>query len=73
MSVRYAKSAREVIKAIGNESLNLYRGEGYWYFVFDNVERALYDSESVYTMRLNDMALDRWVEIGKAFAAKVEG
>lgn len=69
---RPAKSAKEVCKLIGCPFLNLYRGEGYWYFVFDDVAGARYDSESVYCMRLNDMDLARWVAIGKAFAATME-
>jgi len=76
MSVRYAKSVKEVVKAVGCANLNLYRGEGYWYFIYDSLDGAdangRYDSESVYTMRLNDMALDLWVDIGKNFVAKVE-
>lgn len=73
MPVRYAKSAREIVKAIGCPHINLYRGEGYWYFIFDDLAATgRYDSESVYCMRLNDMSLERWVESGKSFVARME-
>ena len=29
-------TAKKIIKEIGNPNLNLYRGEGYQYFVYDN-------------------------------------
>ena len=29
-------TAKKIIKEIGNPHLNLYRGEGYQYFVYDN-------------------------------------
>lgn len=59
-----------ILKTIGNPSLALYRGEGYWYFIYDN--GTLHESYSVYTMRLSDSPAERWVEIGLAFAADVE-
>lgn len=69
-----AKSSKQIIKQIGCPHLNLYRGEGYWYFIYDNLSNGgVYDSHSVYVMRLNDMGLDRWVDEGKAFVKKVEG
>ena len=70
--VRYARSSAEIIRKIGCSFLRLYRGEGYWYFIFDDEHGGRYDSESIYCMRLNDMALSRWVESGKAFVARVE-
>jgi len=68
---RYARSASEVLRAVGCSYLKLYRGEGYWYFIYDSGK--VYESESVYTMRLNDMPLALWVQIGKNFVEKVKG
>jgi len=61
---------RTILSRIGNKALALYKGEGYWYFTYD--KGAVYETYSVMTMRLNDMSVDRWVEIGAAFAADVE-
>lgn len=70
---RYAKSAAEILRAVGCPNLNLYRGvgNGYWYFVFDAPD--VYESESVYVPRLNDMTVTQWVEIGVRFAKQCGG
>lgn len=66
-----AKSTKQVIKAIGSDKLSLYRGKDYWYWVYDD-KTDRYDSLMVYVMRLGDLSLERWVEEGKAFVAKME-
>lgn len=60
-----------ILKTIANPSVALYRGEGYWYFIYDDGGER-YESYSVYTMRLSDSPAERWVEIGRQFAADVE-
>jgi hypothetical protein len=66
-------STKQVIKAIGNEHLSLYRGNGYWYFIYDDIKATgRYDSLSVLTMRLGDLSLERWVEEGRELVAKME-
>lgn len=67
-----ARSAAQIIAKIGCPHLNLYRGDGYWYFVYDIPERNIYETTSVFCKYLNSMALDLWVEDGKAFVAAVE-
>ena len=66
---RPARSASEVLRLIGSPHLKLYRctGHGYWYFVYACDHEGVYDSKSVYVMRLNDMPLRRWVDEGLAF------
>lgn len=68
-----AKSSKQIIKLIGCSHLSLVRcvGEAYWYFVFDLPEHNIYETESVYTPRLNDMTVDQWVDIGKSFVDEV--
>lgn len=69
-------TAKAVLKKIKCPFLDLVRvtGQegGYWYFVYDNVPAEVYETESVYCMRLNDMAVDRWVETGKTFVEKCQ-
>lgn len=67
-----AKSAKQIIKAIGCEHLNLYKGQGYWYFVYSNPNGNMYKDKSVYTMYLGDMSVEAWVEEGKALVALAE-
>lgn len=73
MTVRYAKSTAEILRIVGCKHLNLYRGvgSGYWYFIYDN--GVIYESESVYVPRLNDMTVAQWVEIGVRFAKQNGG
>lgn len=68
-----AKSAKQIIKAIGCEHLNLYRGSGYWYFVYSNESGNVYEDKSIYTMYLGDLSLEQWSEEGKELVATVEG
>jgi hypothetical protein len=66
------KSTKQVIKAIGSDKLELVRGRGYWYFIYDDVAKGLYDTKSVYVMHLRDMDFDQWVSDGREFVAKME-
>lgn len=69
-----ARSVKEVLRAVGSSYLSLYKGEGYWYFIYDNgcLEALVYESFTVYAMRLNDMTRDAWVERGRDFVTGVE-
>jgi hypothetical protein len=51
-------------------TLELARGDGYWYFILDDGAN-LYDTHSVMTMRLGDLSLDQWVDDGVAFVQRV--
>jgi hypothetical protein len=59
------------IFSVSQLPVELVRGKGYLYFVFDDGKR--YDTLSVMVPRLNDLALAQWVNEGKQFAAKMMG
>ena len=59
-----ATNTAQILKKIGSAPLNLFRGRGYWYFVYDDVETGIYETSSVYTMYLKDMSVEQWVEEG---------
>ena len=61
----------QIIKKIGNPHLNLYAGEGYFYFVYDNTDPNQWDDHSVYVYRLHDMSLNQWVDEGNRFLKEV--
>lgn len=63
-------TVKQILKRVSDPRLNLYKGDGYWYFAFD--DGVMFETHSEYTMRLNDYGMDRWVEIGKNFIAKME-
>jgi hypothetical protein len=64
-------SAAKILRKIGCPHLRLYRGKGYWYFVYDDFGR--YDSHSVYEMYLGGPEyLDFWVAEGRELVAKME-
>lgn len=48
--------------------VELVRGDGYHYFIFD--DGSAYETESVMVPRFRSWSVDRWVEEGRAFAAK---
>lgn len=60
-------TAKKIIKEIGHPHLNLYRGEGYQYFVYDNGKEGddmVWMDYPVYVYRLNHLSLDQWVSEG---------
>jgi hypothetical protein len=57
----------QIIKKVGNPHLNLYAGEGYFYFVFDNGEINDYADHSIYVYRLNHMSLNQWINEAQTF------
>jgi hypothetical protein len=61
-----------ILKAIGEERLSLLAGKGYWYFVFDD-KAKLYDTHTVFVMRLNQLPLEQWIEEGKDFVKEMKG
>jgi len=65
-------SVYSIIKKLKNEHVSLVNGDGYWYYVYDDEERGIFATESVYVMYLNSMTVADWVEIGKDFIKKVE-
>lgn len=50
--------------------LELVKGEGYFYFVFD--DGAIWESHSIYVCFLNQLSVDRWLEAGRDFAKEVK-
>ena len=67
-----AISSKQIIKKIGCPHLNLHKGEGYWYFAYDDEERNIFETCSVPVMFLSQMKLDGWVEDGLAFVKQFE-
>ena len=60
----------QIIGAIGNPNLQLYRGDGYFYFVYDD-GKDRWEDQSVYVYRLNHLPFHRGVEEGEDFLKKV--
>lgn len=61
-----------MIKAVGSDHLALVQGNGYWYFIYDDVAKGRYDTYSVMTMRLGDFTVEQWAAEGRDFVAKME-
>ena len=66
-----ARSAPQIITKIGCPHLTLYRGDGYWYFEYDDGDKK-FETRSVMVMYLNSMTVDQWVAIGLGFAHDME-
>jgi len=61
----------KILKGVGNPHLSLYKGEGYWYFAFDD-GGSRHETRSVMVLRLSHLSLDQWVAEGRALVALVE-
>lgn len=62
-------TVKQVLAKIDCPHLTLLKGGGYWYFVYDIPQLNVFETKSVYTMRLNDLTLDMWVADGKELVA----
>lgn len=65
-------TAKQIIKRVSCPHLDLYKGEGYWYFVYSDVENNRYESQMVYCMYLSQMSLESWISEGRTFVAQTE-
>lgn len=61
------KTKQDVISAIGDSRLELVRGSGYHYFVFDG--DGQYETKSLYIPYFNSYPFARWVREGQEFLA----
>lgn len=55
-----------------NLPIELVKGEGYFYYIFDMCKsHNVYETQSEYIYRLNDMTKDEWVRRGREFALEM--
>lgn len=52
--------------------MNLYKGEGYWYFTYEDEENNIFETSTIHVMYLNQMRLDLWIKDGLDFIRSVE-
>lgn len=55
-----------------NLPVELVKGEGYFYFQYDLPEQKVFETESVYVCKLNQLTKDEWVRQGRQFATETE-
>ena len=67
-----ARSSKHIIAEINCPHLSLHKGHDHWYFVYDNVQGGVFETLSVYVLRLSDLSLDGWLSDGRAFIAKID-
>ncbi len=65
------RSVNKKIKELGLP-VELVKGDGYFYFIYDDVPNKIYDSKSIMVYSLTDFSRDRWVEEAKEFAAEIK-
>lgn len=53
-------------------TVELVKGEGYWYFTASDVARNIYESQTEYVMYLADMTSAEWAARGVSFINQVE-
>lgn len=61
-------TSRQILNVIGAKHLSLYQGKGYWYFVYDDPDRNVFETHSVYAVRLKQLPFETWVREGEEFA-----
>lgn len=71
MTMEQRVTVKRVLDAIGCKHMNLYKGEGYYYFCYDDQAKGIYETESVVVCALNHLLLSRWIAEGKDFLNKM--
>ena len=61
------KSINRVLKE-DNLPVELVKGDGYFYFIYDLPEQNVFETESVYVSKLSCFAKDEWIRQGRVFA-----
>lgn len=63
---------RKILKELGEQKLGLYKGTGYFYFVYDDVDESdFYLDHSVSICHLNHMSHEDWIAEGRDFLTQV--
>ena len=62
-------SAQRILDKINCPFLSLFKGPGYWYFVYDAPLYNVFETKSVYTMYLKDLPMETWVAVGEELVA----
>lgn len=66
-------TVKQILSKLASKRLNLHRGNGYQYFVYDDPAHNIYKERTINVNRLNDLSLDQWVQEGRDFLDHVEG
>jgi len=66
-----AKVTAKIAK-LGHPEVELVRGHGYHYYVFDGGVRGAYETHSIMTPNFRDRSFDSWVDGGVIFAERVK-
>lgn len=63
----------QIIKMIGCDKLELCKGDGYWYFIYDDLlETGLYGDKAIPVNNLNHMSIDQWVAEGQELIDEIK-
>jgi len=68
MQLSLADTNKRIQKVLGTTQMELVKGDGYLYFVYDDGGKG-YDTRSVMVPYLKDLPLARWVDEAKDFYA----
>ena len=61
---------KRILREINNPHLSLYKGNGYFYFSYDNGD--IYDTYSVFTCQLDTLTIEQWKEEAAFFINALE-
>lgn len=63
---------KTILSKIAEPNLSLYKGQGYYYFVYDDGNKV-YKERCVMVNVMNHLSLDSWVYEGKCLVDSVKG
>ena len=63
---------KTILDQIGEPNLSLYKGQHYYYFVYDDGDKV-FEDRCVMVNAMNHLSLDSWVYEGKCLVDSVKG
>lgn len=63
---------KKILREVTNSNLDLEVGNGYFYFIYDDEEKNLYETRSVWVNSINQLDLDSWIYEANELIKKME-
>lgn len=71
MAIARIKEVNAAIAKLIDPRIELVKGEGYFYFQFDDQEANRFETHSIMTPRITDQSKEQWIRDAREFADKV--
>lgn len=68
----YPTRTAQILRAVGCKNLALYKEDGYFYFAYDDQQKNIFLTHSVYVGRLNSLSIGEWSKEAQTLLDEVQ-